>query len=188
MCICTHNKVQWNFSFNRKWWDTNCWGDRALEMSWVPSNSAEGGENPWLPTSGLAQRSIFFFPPSHRKQNLKRVPVGLIPKQVLTGTAASHRGYTWLPRCHAMQCRAGHLLRVIVNLPAQGCPKYGFIVIFRHNLNKSTESQKIIHLNLSGLYHTIPCGMYITAAFLITQQVYFCGITASFTEHTSCQA
>lgn len=193
MCICTHTKVQWNFSFDRKWRDMNCWGDRALEMSWVPPNSAEGSESPWLPISGLAQRSIFFFPPSHRKQNLKSVPVGVIPKQALdelTGTAASDRGYTWANCPSAAPCSAEQaaLPQVIVNLPALGCPKYCFIVIFRRYPDKSTESQKTINLNLSELYCIISCGMCITAAFLITQQVSFCGITVSFTEHTLCQA
>lgn len=70
MCVCTCRKVQWNFSFKGKQWEMKFWGDRALGMSWFPTKSVEGGESTRLPTSGLAQRSIFFFPPFHRKQNV----------------------------------------------------------------------------------------------------------------------
>lgn len=177
MCICTYTKVQWNFSFNRKWWDMNCWGDRALGMSQFPPNSVKGDGTTWLPNSGLAQRSIFFFPSLPQKTKCKRISVGAIPKQAPNELTLELEAIKLLQtevtpeliaqvQCHGSEAM---LLQVIVNLPAQGCLTYCFIVIFRHSPNESSKSQKISKLKLFGLFYIITCGTCIAVAFLIMQ-------------------
>lgn len=135
MCIYTYSKVQWNFSFSRKWWNMNCWGDKALKMSWFSSNLVEEGERICLPTSGMSQRNIFFLRSSHRKQN---VLVEAIPKQAVNELTLQVEAIKLLqtevtPELIAqVQYYASEatLLQVIVNVPVQGCLTYCSIVFF----------------------------------------------------------
>lgn len=143
MCVCTYSKVQGNFSFSRKWWDMNCWGERALKMSWFSPNSVGGGKSICQPTSSMTQ-STFIPPFSHRKEN---VPVGTSPKQSLSKPTLKQEAIKllWTEVKHEllvqMQCHASEavVLQVVVSMPTQECLTCCFIVLFRHNQNESSE-------------------------------------------------
>lgn len=109
----------------------------------------------------LGTKEYFLLPSLPQKAKCKHVPVGAIPKQALNELTLELEAIKLLqtevtPELIAqVQCHASEptLLQVIVNLPAQGCLAYCFIVIFRHNPNESSKSQKISKLKLFGLFH-----------------------------------
>lgn len=109
----------------------------------------------------LGTKEHFLLPSLPQKAKRKHVPVGAIPKQALNELTLELEAIKLLqtevtPELIAqVQCHASEptLLQVIVNLPAQGCLAYCFIVIFRHNPNESSKSQKISKLKLFGLFH-----------------------------------
>lgn len=127
----------------------------------------------------LGTKEYFLLPSLPRKTKCKHVPVRAIPKQALNELTLELEAIKLLqtevmPELIAqVQCYASEatLLQVIVNLPAQGCLTYCFIVIFRHNSNESSKSQKISKLKFFQLFYMVTCGMYIAVAFLIAQQL-----------------
>lgn len=102
----------------------------------------------------LGTKKYFLLSSLPRKTKCKHVPVRAIPKQALNELTLELEVIKLLqtevtPELIAqVQCYASEvtLLQVIVNLPAQGCLTYCFIVIFRHNSNESSKRQKISKL------------------------------------------
>lgn len=102
----------------------------------------------------LGTKEYFLLSSLPQKTKCKHVPVRAIPKQALNELTLELEVIKLLqtevtPELIAqVQCYASEvmLLQVIVNLPAQGCLTYCFIVIFRHNSNESSKSQKISKL------------------------------------------
>lgn len=127
----------------------------------------------------LGTKEYFLLSSLPQKTKCKHVPVRAIPKQALNELTLELEAIKLLqtevtPELIAqVQCYASEvtLLQVIVNLPAQGCLTYCFIVIFRHNSNESSKSQKISKLKLFQSFYTDTCGMCIAVVFLIVQQL-----------------
>lgn len=172
------------------------WGDRALGMSWFPTKFCKRKWEYLATYVRLGTKEYFLLYSLPQKTKCKHVPVRAIPKQALNELTLELEAIKLLqtevtPELIAqVQCYASEvtLLQVIVNLPAQGCLTYCFIVIFRHNSNESSKKPENIRTEVLSviLYRHlwyVHCSSILNCAATV---YYFCGITASFTEHTWC--
>lgn len=127
----------------------------------------------------LGTKEYFLLSSLPWKTKCEHVPVRAIPKQALNELTLELEAIKLLqtevtPELIAQVQRYASeatLLQVIVNLPAQGCLTYCFIIIFRRSSNESSKSLKISKLEFFQLFYMVTCGMCIAVAFLIVQQL-----------------